>query len=251
MGNMDIYDAVRDVPQAAKKSIGGGRLKGMTDINPMWRIKSLTEQFGPCGVGWYYEIVEKWLETTMAKDEITANVRIKLYVKINNEWSMPIEGIGGSMLVANERAGLYVNDECYKMALTDAISVACKALGFGANVYWQSDNTKYNDVKRQTASTTAQPAAQSATPTAPNKVDRNGADYLMNLCVNAGTDINAMKSFYKVEDFINLPFAVWEKECSRMEQRINQRNMAAKGSADDKLATAKANISTSMLQEGA
>ena len=146
--NLDIYEKLRAVPSEAKKAIGGGRLKGMTDINPMWRIKSLTEQFGPCGIGWYYEIKDRWLETCMAKDEITANVNINLYVKVDGEWSKPIPGIGGSMLVASERNGLYVNDECYKMALTDALSVACKSLGMGADVYWQSDNTKYNDSKR-------------------------------------------------------------------------------------------------------
>ena len=53
------------------------------------------------------------------------------------------------MLVANEKKGLYVNDECYKMALTDAISVACKSLGIGADVYWNKDNTKYNDSKKE------------------------------------------------------------------------------------------------------
>ena len=29
------------------------------------------------------------------------------------------------------------------MALTDAMSVACKALGVAADVYWQADKTKY------------------------------------------------------------------------------------------------------------
>ena len=42
MNNMDIYDRARQVPEAAQKRIGGGRLKGMTDINPMWRIQMLT-----------------------------------------------------------------------------------------------------------------------------------------------------------------------------------------------------------------
>jgi len=146
--NLKIYNEVRTVPQEAQKSIRGGRLKGMTDINPMWRIKKLTEVFGMCGVGWYYTIVEKWIETTMAKDEITANIMIHLFVKTKEGWSQPIVGIGGSMLVASERNGLYVNDECYKMALTDAISVACKALGMGADIYWGNDNTKYNDTKK-------------------------------------------------------------------------------------------------------
>lgn len=149
MNNLELYDKFRKVPETAKKNISGGRLKGMTDINPMWRIKTLTEEFGVCGFGWYYEIVDQWIETAMAKDEITANVKINLYVKQGDEWSKPIVGIGGSMLVANETKGLYVNDECYKMALTDAISVACKSLGIGADVYWNKDNTKYNDSKKE------------------------------------------------------------------------------------------------------
>ncbi len=49
--NMRIYDAVRSVPPEAIKPITAGRLKGKSDINPMWRIKVLTEQFGPCGEG--------------------------------------------------------------------------------------------------------------------------------------------------------------------------------------------------------
>ena len=59
---MRIYNAVRTVPQEAQKQIRGGRMNGKTDINPMWRIRALTENFGPCGIGWYYEITHKWLE---------------------------------------------------------------------------------------------------------------------------------------------------------------------------------------------
>lgn len=141
--NLKIYNAVRVVPAEALKPIGGGRLKGMTDINPMWRIKTLTEQFGICGVGWKYEIVEKRLDKG-AGDEIAAFVDINLYIKTNGEWSDAIPGTGGSMLVSKEKNGLYTSDECFKMALTDAISVSCKALGFGADVYWGKDNTKYS-----------------------------------------------------------------------------------------------------------
>ena len=38
--NMSIYNAVRSVPNEAIKPIGAGRLKGFSDINPMWRIKN-------------------------------------------------------------------------------------------------------------------------------------------------------------------------------------------------------------------
>lgn len=142
MDNMEIYNAVRAVPETAKSPIENGRLKGKTNINPMWRIKVLTERFGPCGIGWAYTIDRQWMETG-AKGELTAFVNISLRVRIDGEWSEPIPGSGGSPFVANERSGPHTSDECYKMALTDAISVACKALGVGADVYWDEDKTKY------------------------------------------------------------------------------------------------------------
>jgi hypothetical protein len=142
MDNLKLYNEVRTVPQTALREIQAGRLKGKSDINPMWRLKTLTEQFGPCGIGWKYVITKQWLEQG-AGGEIGAFVNIDLYVKYNEQWSEAIPGTGGSMFVANERNGPYTSDECYKMALTDAISVACKALGFGADVYWNADKTKY------------------------------------------------------------------------------------------------------------
>ena len=139
---MDLYEKFRSVPETAKREIGAGRLKGKTDINPMWRIKALTEAFGPCGIGWKYKIIREWLEPG-ANGEIAAFMDIELFYKLDGQWSEAIPGTGGSAFVAKERAGLYTSDECYKMALTDAISVACKALGIGADVYWQADSTKY------------------------------------------------------------------------------------------------------------
>lgn len=141
MKTMELYEAVRSVPENAKRRIEGGRLNGKTDINPMWRIKTLTEQFGPCGIGWYYKPVRKWTEAV--GEEVAAFVDIELYVRVEGEWSMPVSGTGGSMLAEKERSGLHVSDECYKMATTDAISVACKQLGIGADVYWEADRTKY------------------------------------------------------------------------------------------------------------
>lgn len=143
MNKMDIYNAAREVPGSAKREIKGGRLNGKTDINPMWRIKVLTEQFGPCGVGWYYKTVRQWTESY--GDEVAAFVNIEMYVKVDGEWSQPIFGVGGSMFAEKERSGIHVSDECFKMATTDAISVACKQLGIGADVYWDKDKTKYTE----------------------------------------------------------------------------------------------------------
>ena len=61
MDNLKLYNEIRNVPEGAQKSFNNGRFKG-TDINPMWRIKTLTEQFGPCCIGWYIEPLYKWYE---------------------------------------------------------------------------------------------------------------------------------------------------------------------------------------------
>lgn len=142
--NMIIYNSCKAVPQNAQKPIQAGRLKGKTDINPMWRIKQLTEMFGPCGMGWWYVIKDQRVIPS-GTDEVSAFVDIDLYYRQNGEISMPIPGTGGSSFVTKEKNGLYVSDECFKMALTDAISVACKALGMGADVYWEKDSTKYDE----------------------------------------------------------------------------------------------------------
>lgn len=144
MGNLELYEKFRSVPKEAQKKITGGRLSGFTDINPMWRIKMLTQEFGMCGVGWYYDILREWVEQG-ANGEISAFVKINLFVRIGGEWSKPIQGVGGSAFVAKEKSGLYTSDEAFKMALTDAISVSCKALGMGADIYFEKDRTKYTN----------------------------------------------------------------------------------------------------------
>jgi len=147
MSNKDIWDKFKQPPKHALKTIGGGRLKGMTDINPQWRLEAMTEAFGPCGIGWKYEIVELW-PIHLDSGEATAFSKINLYIKHNGEWSEPIPGIGGSMLVAKETSGLKTSDEAYKMATTDALSVAMKALGIAADIYaglW--DGSKYREIQ--------------------------------------------------------------------------------------------------------
>ena len=143
--NMQLYQQFRECPSEAQKPILAGRLKGKTDINPMWRIKRLTEVFGPCGIGWVCPIVEKWIEESPDTKEKIANIRVQLRYKYNGEWSEAIDGIGGAMFVEAERQGLHADDDCFKKAYTDAISVACKSLGIAADIYYSKDpDTKYS-----------------------------------------------------------------------------------------------------------
>lgn len=141
--NMLLYNKFMNTPKEAQKTIKGGRLNGFTDINPMWRFKMLTEAFGPCGIGWKYEITDQRI-VPGPDGKSAAFVDILLFYKQDGQWSEGIPGIGGSAFVAKESSGLHMSDECFKMALTDAIGTACKALGMSADIYFSNDRTKYN-----------------------------------------------------------------------------------------------------------
>lgn len=143
MGNMDLYNSWRKPDKTALKAISAGRLKGMTDINPMWRYRVLTETFGPIGTGWKFETVRSWVED---HGDLGAAVFVvvNLYYKTESGWSEPVEGIGGSKTVSLESKGLFLDDEAYKKATTDAIGTACKYLGLAADVYYAADTmSKY------------------------------------------------------------------------------------------------------------
>lgn len=223
MENLELYEKFRSVPDEAKKPINGGRLKGKTDINPMWRIKALTEAFGPCGIGWYYKPVKKWMEHQ--GEEVAAFVDIELYVKYEGEWSKPIPGTGGSMFVAEEKNGLYVSDECYKMATTDAISVACKQLGFGADVYWSSDRSKY-DAQTQ----------ESVIETDPNKVRVEAVhiNTIFTELARTGIGMKNMLSRYNLADIHDMNMAQFADAMDILRSRPDKvQATAPPESADD------------------
>lgn len=144
MENMEIYEKFRNVPENAVKPFDNGSFKG-TDINTMWRIKCLTEMFGPVGRGWYIRPERTWKEDI--EDEVYVFMDISLFVKYpgETEWSAPIYGTGGNKLVKYVKSSdrYKGSDEAYKMAATDAFGNACKYLGIGADVYWENDKTKY------------------------------------------------------------------------------------------------------------
>ncbi len=143
MKNLELWESFCSPPESALKRITGGRLKGKHDINPQWRYRALTEAFGPCGVGWRYEVRRRWTEAG-PDGQVVAFVDIDFfYMTDDGQWSQPVPGTGGSMLVAKEKDGLTANDEAYKMATTDALSVATKMIGVAANVYLGMYDGKY------------------------------------------------------------------------------------------------------------
>lgn len=153
MDNMKLWNAVKRPPESALKPISAGRLRGKTDISPQWRLQVMTEQFGPCGHGWSYSIERLWTEPGI-DGQVFAFAQVSVYTQGTN---VGVPGVGGSMLIAKESGGLHHNDEAFKMAVTDALSVALKSLGVAADIYlglW--DGSKYKTEKPESAKSVAE-----------------------------------------------------------------------------------------------
>ena len=175
--NLETYEKLRNVPKEAQKQFSNGKFSG-TDINPMWRIKKMTEVFGMCGIGWYVEVVNR--EMIKADNgEQSAFISVKLYIKDekSGEWSKPIYGEGGNSYEKVTRSGISVSDEAFKMAYTDAISNATKMLGLGADIWFANDKTKYTEERNVTTRVVATKA-----PEQPTVIDTKKVifDYLAN-----------------------------------------------------------------------
>lgn len=139
------YTAMSQPPQNALKPIAAGALKGKSDINPQWRIEALTEQFGLCGIGWKYKLVDTKIQE-LPDGQVLLFMEVALYVKEGESWSEPIPGFGGDFLVKKNKNGLVPNDEASKMCATDALGNAAKCVGVAADIYRGNyDGSKYSN----------------------------------------------------------------------------------------------------------
>lgn len=161
MNNLEIYEKYRKVPDEALKPFDNGNFKG-TDINSMWRVKCLTEQFGVVGHGWTVRVLRTWIERIESTNEMLAFAELEMKVKIDGEWGEPFTATGGNKLVSyiKSQDRYKASDEAFKMAITDAFGVCCKYLGIGADVYFANDKSKYTDTNNTDSSDKKAPKKQ-------------------------------------------------------------------------------------------
>lgn len=143
MSNLEIWNNVKQTPQCFLRTIKGGPLQGKSDINPQWRLMAMTQAFGMVGHGWTYRIVRTWSENGH-DGSVMCFAEVAVKTRLNGEWGEEFSGIGGSKIIHKYPSRLEVSDEGYKMAVTDALSVAFKAVGVAADIYLGNyDGSKY------------------------------------------------------------------------------------------------------------
>lgn len=104
---------------------------GMAALSP---IGQLTELFGPCGVGWWYEIPRREIYTDPGTCQKAAFLDILLFYTDpdTGKTSQPIPATGGAAVTAGSG---FLAPDCYRAALFDALSLAAQTLGIGEKTH--------------------------------------------------------------------------------------------------------------------
>lgn len=168
--NMRLWDKVKTTnPRFTKEYTGSGGFKG-TAIGAQYRVEMATEQFGPLGIGWGYDVVdEKIVEGVWI-------VRLKLWYMLDGQRGEVTQY--GANKIKEQRKGSdgkpgydFLDEEAPKKSITDALTKCLSLLGFNADVHlgkFDSDEyydwAKANAAKQEGAAREAATAAKAQAP---------------------------------------------------------------------------------------
>jgi hypothetical protein len=140
--NKALWGRVFTTDPKAVKPITGKQYSGNSP-KPYWIVERLTDEFGPCGIGWGFNILNERFERFSDTDTLhIASVRF-WYVLDGQRGEL--EQIGQTKSSYTTGAGKFMLDEdAPKKSVTDALVKCASYLGFAGDIFsgrW--DDSKY------------------------------------------------------------------------------------------------------------
>lgn len=146
MDNKALWKRAFTTDPRAVKPITGKQYKGNSP-KPYWIVERLTDEFGPCGIGWGFTILSERMERLSDTDVLHVAV-VRMWYSLDGKrgeveqigqtkatyWSIPKEGT----------PKLIVDEDAPKKSVTDALVKAASYLGFAGDIFsgmW--DDSKY------------------------------------------------------------------------------------------------------------
>lgn len=159
--NKDLWNRVCKTDPKNVKEITGKQYRGNSP-KPYSIVEHLTEEFGPCGIGWGFTIKNERMER-LSVDDV-------LHVAVVNFWYAldgkrgEIEQIGQTKATyMSSKDKLIVDEDAPKKSVTDALIKCASYIGFAGDIFagrW--DDSKY--VQSVNAEYRAKEAEAKATP---------------------------------------------------------------------------------------
>lgn len=139
--NMKLWEAVERTDPKQVKPITGKPYKG-TSPKPYYLVQKATETFGPCGIGWGFQIVSERVEDGSAGDKVhIAHVRL-WYVWDGKRGEL--DHVGQTMFAGKNKNGPYTDEDAPKKSVTDALVKALSMIGFAGDIFMgRYDDSKY------------------------------------------------------------------------------------------------------------
>jgi len=140
--NKALWQRAFTTDPKAVKAITGKQYSGNSP-KPYWIVERLTDEFGPCGIGWGFQIINEHFERFSETDSLhVASVRF-WYVLDGQRGEL--EQIGQTKASYTTNAGKFMLDEdAPKKSVTDALVKCASYLGFAGDIFsgrW--DDSKY------------------------------------------------------------------------------------------------------------
>ncbi len=156
MSNTTIWNALYTSDPAHVKKITGKTYQGDSP-KPHWMIKRLTEQFGPVGRGFGWEVISsEYINSIPRPDGIEKRHECRiLFWWSDDSGRHKVESFGGTKALYKAKGdeGYWVDDEdAAKKSLTDAITKAASWLGLAGDIFMgQWNDSKYQTELREVA----------------------------------------------------------------------------------------------------
>ncbi len=146
--NLALWSLVEKTDPAHVKPITGKSYSGNSP-KPHWLILKATEMFGPCGIGWGFQVVDERIENGSDGDRMSF-ARVRLWYEWDGRRG-EVEHVGGTPFSGKRKKKnptdqdiFFADEDAPKKSVTDAIIKALSLIGFAGDIFlgrW--DDSKY------------------------------------------------------------------------------------------------------------
>ena len=201
--NKALWRRVFTTDPKAVKLITGKQYSGNSP-KPYWIIERLTDEFGPCGIGWGFNIMsERFEHFGEGKSAETLHIACIRFWYVLGDKRGELEQVGqtrASYTTSKDR--FLVDEDAPKKSVTDALVKCASYLGFAGDIFsgrW--DDSRYvAEANKEWREREREPANDEG----PVKADRLqelqeiAADMLM--LQADGKEMDAVRAYYELDD---------------------------------------------------
>ena len=204
MSTMELWDRVFKTDPKHVKPITGKDYSGNSP-KPYYIVERLTQEFGPCGIGWGYTIESERFER-FSDTDVLHIARVRMWFMLGGKRG-EVEQMGQTKATYVTGQGKFkVDEDAPKKSVTDALVKCASYLGFAGDIFsgrW--DDSKYvAELKKEFSETISAPkeAAKAATHTDDRIVEmQTAAADMVELFVNG--EESAVLSIWRAKEWDN------------------------------------------------